>query len=308
MIRLHNITKRYGATTAVDQLTFEVKPGVVTGFLGPNGAGKTTTIRMILGLDRPTSGEVTVNGRSYRQSPAPPREVGAMLDAKAVQGGRTARQHLTWVARAGRIDFRRIDEMLDLVGLTDVADRKVGEFSLGMCQRLGIATAMLGDPEVLLFDEPANGLDPEGIRWVRSLFQNLAREGRTILVSSHLMSEMEETADHVLVIGRGRLIADANLHELTQANQRGKVRVSCPEPDRLKALLITEGATVQHESGALVVAGIHASRIGEIAAAHSIVLHELAPQRASLEATFMELTRNDVEFTGSPAFALEGVA
>ena len=216
MIEVNDVTRRYGDTIAVDHLSFAVKPGIVTGFLGPNGAGKTTTMRMILGLDSPTSGSVTVNGRPYREISAPMHQVGALLDAKAANGGHTAHQHLRWIARAGGISERRIGEVLELVGLSDVAGKRVGGFSLGMYQRLGIAAALLGDPQILIFDEPVNGLDPEGIRWIRSLLQRLASEGRTIFLSSHLMSEMEETADHIIVIGRGRLIADTSLAEFTQ--------------------------------------------------------------------------------------------
>jgi ABC-2 type transport system ATP-binding protein len=296
MISVNDVTKRYGSTVAVDRLSFEVKPGIVTGFLGPNGAGKTTTMRMILGLDHPASGSIQVAGQSYTSLPAPMHRVGALLDAKAIQGGRTARQHLAWLAKSAGLPRSRVDEVLDLVGLTDVAGRKVGGFSLGMSQRLGIATALLGDPEVLLFDEPVSGLDPEGIRWVRGLFRQLASEGRTIFVSSHLMSEMEETADHVLVIGRGRLIADASIAELTQGSTSSHVRVISPQASDLEPLLAGAGATVTRVDGALNVVGIDAPRVGELAAEHRIVLHELTPRRASLEAAFMELTKGSLEF------------
>lgn len=308
MIEVHEVMKRYGQTVAVDRLSFEVKPGIVTGFLGPNGAGKTTTMRMILGLDHPSAGSVTVNGRHYRDLPAPMQEVGSLLDAKAIQGGRTARQHLTWVAKAGGLPKQRVDEVLDIVGLTEVARRKVGGFSLGMSQRLGIATALLGDPEVLLFDEPVNGLDPEGIRWVRSLFQRLASEGRTIFVSSHLMSEMEETADHVIVIGRGRLIADASIAEFTQGSTSSHVRVVSPQAPELARLLEAAGGTVMPVDGALTVTGFDAPRVGELAAEHRIVLHELTPRRASLEAAFMELTQGSVEYQGSGAADAAAIA
>ncbi len=297
MIEVNEVTKRYGNTLAVDRLSFVVKPGIVTGFLGPNGAGKSTTMRMILGLDTPTSGSITVNGRPYRESPAPMREVGALLDAKAIQGNRTARQHLRWLAQAGGIPTSRVDEVLHLVGLTDVAGRKVGGFSLGMSQRLGIAGALLGDPGVLLFDEPVNGLDPEGIVWVRHLFKRLAAEGRTILVSSHLMSEMQETADHVIVIGRGRLIADMPVSELTARSSTSHVRVTSPRAADLKPLLESAGGSITTSTdGTLLVTGLGAPQVGEIAAANGIVLHELTPQRASLEAAFMELTRDSVEY------------
>src|SRR5690606_12250130 len=297
MIEVNDVTKRYGETVAVDRLSFVVKPGIVTGFLGPNGAGKSTTMRMILGLDTPTSGSITVNGRPYRESPAPMREVGALLDAKAIQGNRTARQHLRWLAQAGGIPTSRVDEVLHLVGLTDVAGRKVGGFSLGMSQRLGIAGALLGDPGVLLLYEPVNGLDPEGIVWVQHLFKRLAAEGRTILVSGHLMSEMQETAYHVIVIGRGRLIADMPVSELTARSSTSHVRVTSPRAADLKPLLEgAGGSSATSTDGTLLVAGLGAPQVGEIAAANGIVLHELTPQRASLEAAFMELTRDSVEY------------
>ena len=258
MIEVRDVTRRYGKTVAVDNLSFRVKPGIVTGFLGPNGAGKTTTMRMILGLDRPTSGAVTVNGRSYHNLPAPMQEVGALLDAKAIQGGRTARQHLRWMAKAGGLPGKRVDEVLDLVGLTDVADRMVGGYSLGMSQRVGIATALLGDPRILLFDEPVNGLDPEGVRWIRSLLQRLASEGRTIFLSSHLMSEMEETADQIVVIGRGRLIADASIADFTQRSASSHVRVVSPRAADLAPLLQQAGATVTSGADGLAVTGMEA--------------------------------------------------
>lgn len=297
MIEVQNLTKRYGDTLAVDQLSFSITPGVVTGFLGPNGAGKSTTMRIVLGLDHPTSGSATINGLSYRDMPAPMQEVGALLDAKAVHGGRSAYQHLHWLAQAGGIPKRRIDEVLDLVGLTDVAGRRVGGFSLGMSQRLGIAGALLGDPQTLLFDEPVNGLDPDGILWVRNLMKSLASQGRTIFVSSHLMSEMEETADHVIVIGRGRLIADASIAEFTQRSASSHVRVISPDASDLTPLLVGAGATVTpNGDGMLSVAGMEAASVGDIAAANNIRLHELSPRRASLEAAFMELTRESVEY------------
>ena len=298
MIALRELSKRFGDAVAVDRLTFDVKPGVVTGFLGPNGAGKSTTMRLILGLDNPTGGSVTVNGRSYRELPAPMREVGAVLDATAIHGKRSAYQHLRWLAQAGGIQASRIDEVLDLVGLSGVARKPVGAFSLGMHQRLGIAASLLGDPETLLFDEPANGLDPEGVLWVRTLLRRLASEGRTILVSSHLMSEMEETADHVLVIGRGRLLADMSIAELTDRGSKTQVRVVSPDSVRLAPLLLeqADGALSSNGDGALLVAGIEAARIGDIAAEHGLRLHELTPERASLEEAFMDLTRESVEY------------
>jgi ABC-2 type transport system ATP-binding protein len=302
MIEVNDVTKQYGDTVAVDHLSFAVQPGIVTGFLGPNGAGKTTTMRMILGLDRPTSGSVKVNGRPYQDLSAPMHEVGALLEAKAIQDGRTARQHLRWIARAGGLPASRVDEVLELVGLSEVANRKAGDFSLGMSQRLGIATALLGDPRILIFDEPVNGLDPEGIRWIRSLLQRLAVEGRTVLLSSHLMSEMEETADHILVIGRGRLIADTSIAAFTQRSAASHVRVVSPQAMELASLLTRAGATVTRGEGALTVTGIDAGRIGSLAAEHRIELHELTSRRASLETAFMELTQQSQEYqAGAPA-------
>jgi len=298
MIEVNDVTKRYGETLAVDHLSFAVKPGIVTGFLGPNGAGKTTTMRMILGLDNPSSGTVTVNGRCYRDIGAPMHQIGALLDAKAANGGHTARQHLGWIARAGGIPAGRVDEVLELVGLADVAGRRLGGFSLGMYQRLGIAAALLGDPETLIFDEPVNGLDPEGIRWIRNFLQCLASEGRTILLSSHLMSEMEATADHVIVIGRGRLIANTSIAAVTQQSASNHVRVVSPRSADLVPLLERAGATVNAEDDALIVTGIEAPAIGKVAAGHGLELHELSPRRASLEAAFMELTQGSQQYQG----------
>ena len=290
MIEVRELSKRYGDTVAVDRVSFDVRPGLVTGFLGPNGSGKSTTVRLILGLDRPTAGTATVHGRPYRQLAAPLREVGALLDAKAVHGNRSARLHLTWLARAGGIPVRRVDEVLDLVGLSAVAGRKVRGFSLGMSQRLGLAAALLGDPATLLLDEPVNGLDPDGIRQVRVLLRKLAAEGRTVLVSSHLMAEMEETADRILVIGNGRLAADTTLAELTREHGGGHVRVVSPEADRLSAVLAGLGGQVLTEfDGALDVAGLTAPRIGDAAAAAGIAVHELTPARGSLEDAFLDL-------------------
>ncbi len=306
MIRVRGLTKRYGATTAVDHLDFDVHPGVVTGFLGPNGAGKSTTMRMILGLDTPTAGTATVNGRRYRDLPAPTREVGSLLDPGAAHPGRTARAHLLWLARGASLPRRRVEEVLDLVGLASAAHRRVGGFSLGMRQRLGIAAALLGDPGVLLFDEPVNGLDPEGIRWIRGLLRDLAAEGRTVLVSSHLMSEMQATADHVLVIGRGRLIADVGVAELT-ARGSGGVRVAAADPAVLAAALAAEGAEVRAEDdGALLVGGLDAARVGEVALRRRIALRELTPRRASLEEAFMELTAASVQHRSGTTPVPEG--
>jgi ABC-2 type transport system ATP-binding protein len=297
VIEARKLTKRYGERVAVDGVSFTIRPGVVTGFLGPNGAGKSTTMRLVLGLDRPTGGSVTVAGRRYDQLPAPLREVGAVLDAGAIDGSRTARAHLRWLARAGGIDARRVGEVLELTGLGDVADKRAGGFSLGMSQRLGIAAALLGDPPVLLLDEPVNGLDPEGIRWVRTLMRNCAAEGRAVLVSSHLMSEMEATADHVLVIGRGRLLADMPMSEFRALGPGTHVRVVSPEPDRLGAALVQAGATLSTEpDGALHVVGIDNVTVAEVAARTGVLVHELTPQRASLEATFMEMTYDSVEY------------
>ena len=295
-IEVKDVTKRYGATVAVDHLSFTVRPGIVTGFLGPNGAGKTTTMRMLLGLDAPSSGEVTVDGRSYRSLPAPMHAVGALLDAKAAFGGHTAAQHLRWLAQAGGVPRRRVAEVLELVGLSDVAGRRVGGFSLGMYQRLGIAAALLGDPRILLFDEPVNGLDPEGIRWIRSFLQHLAAEGRTIFLSSHLMSEMEETADHIIVIGRGRLIADASIAAFTQGSTSSHVRVVSPQATALAALLERAGATVRSADGALTITGMEAPQIGRLAAEHNFELQELTTRRASLEVAFMELTETSQQY------------
>ncbi|MCB9482660.1 MAG: ABC transporter ATP-binding protein [Dehalococcoidia bacterium] len=305
MIEVQQLTKRYGDTAAVNDLSFTVQPGRVTGFLGPNGAGKSTTMRMILGLDTPTSGEVLVNGRPYRGITSPMREIGALLDPKAFHPKRTAYDHLRWIARAGGLPRTRVDEVLDIVGLADVANRKAGEFSLGMAQRLGIATALLGDPPILLLDEPVNGLDPEGIRWIRSLLQRLAREGRTVFLSSHLMSEMEETAEHIVVIGRGQLIADANIEDFTRNSTSSHVRVVSPRSSDLVPLLRQAGAAVVEAQEALTVTGVESGWIGRIAAEHGIELHELTPRRASLEAAFMELTGDSVEYRATAASTLE---
>jgi ABC-2 type transport system ATP-binding protein len=297
MIEARGLTKRYGETVAVDNLSFSVAPGKITGFLGPNGAGKTTTMRLILGLDRPTSGTVTIEGRPFRQVTQPMRQVGALLDAKALHGGRSAYNHLLCVAQSNNLPASRVKEVLALVGLTDVAKRRARGFSLGMGQRLGIAAALLGDPKILMFDEPVNGLDPEGILWIRNLMKALAAEGRTVFVSSHLMSEMENTADHLLVIGRGKLIADCTVDEFIASNSQLRVRVRTPQPDQLAKLVATAGGTA-HEpgDGSIVISGLEPSQVGDLAYENSVRLHELAPLQASLEQAFMELTASSVEF------------
>jgi ABC-2 type transport system ATP-binding protein len=303
MIEAHGLVKRYGSTMAVNDLSFSIRPGMVTGFLGPNGAGKTTTMRMILGLDAPTRGSVTVGGRSYRDLPAPMREVGALLDAKALHGGRRARDHLLCLAQSNGIPGSRVDEVLRTVGLEDVARRRAKGFSLGMGQRLGIASALLGDPAVLIFDEPVNGLDPDGIHWVRSLMRELAAEGRTVLVSSHLMSEMALTADHLLVIGKGRLIADASVDEFTRSSSQRSVHVRSPQATELAARCRQAGATVGAGTGpdVIEITGMDSAEVGRLAAAHGIALSELIPVRASLEEAFMELTRDSVEYQAAGA-------
>jgi ABC-2 type transport system ATP-binding protein len=297
MIVTRGLTKRYGQTTAVDNLSFTVSPGVVTGFLGPNGSGKSTTMRMILGLDRPDAGSALVGGCTYAELSWPLREVGALLDAKAFHPGRTARQHLRWLALSNEIPAARVDEVLDIVGLTSVADTRAGKFSLGMGQRLGIAGALLGDPGVLLFDEPVNGLDPEGIRWARHLLRGLAAEGRTVLVSSHLISEMALTAERLVVIGRGTLIAETSVDEFTSQHQAEAVRVVTPTPQLLVSALTRAGVRpAVEDDGGIVVTGVPSARIGEIAAEAALTLHELTPIRASLEDAFMELTSDSVEY------------
>ncbi|MEV5971371.1 ATP-binding cassette domain-containing protein [Streptomyces sp. NPDC051921] len=297
MIEVRDLTKRYGATIAVNSLDFTVRPGRVTGFLGPNGAGKSTTLRMVLGLHTPTSGSVTVSGRPFRDRPRGLRHVGALLDAGDVHGGRTARAHLGVLARSNRIAPSRVDEVLDEVGLTDAARRRVGGYSLGMRQRLGIAAALLGDPPVLIFDEPLNGLDPEGVKWVRGLFRRLAAEGRTVFVSSHLMSEMEHTADELVVVGRGELIAAESLKDFASRGTRASVTVGTPAAPELARLLLAEGAGVHEEdSGLLTVTGLSAARIGDLALDHRLPLHQLTPRTASLEEAFMELTADSVEY------------
>jgi ABC-2 type transport system ATP-binding protein len=322
MIEARDLTKSYGGKVAVDHLSFTVQPGRVTGFLGPNGAGKSTTMRLILGLDRAQSGSATIDGKAYSELPNPLRTVGALLEAKSVHPGRSARNHLLFLAQSQGLPARRVGEVLDLVGLRAVAGKRAGTFSLGMSQRLGIAAAMLGDPRVLLLDEPVNGLDPEGVLWIRNLMKFLASEGRTILVSSHLMNEMAVTADHLIVIGRGKLIADSATADVIARSSEQSVLVRTPDAARLTSLIEAEGGKVNPvaaatEPGAtadpapaLTVTGLAAPRIGELAASSSVVLHELSPQLASLEEAFMELTAGSLEFGehGAPGGPASGSA
>jgi ABC-2 type transport system ATP-binding protein len=300
VIEARALTKVYGEKRAVDDLSFTVRPGIVTGFLGPNGSGKSTTMRLILGLDRPTSGSVTVNGKPYREHAAPLHEVGALLEARSVHTGRSAVNHLLALARTHGIPRRRVDELIELVGLHDVARKRAGQFSLGMGQRLGIAAALLGDPQTVMLDEPVNGLDPEGIHWIRNLLKRLAAEGRTVFVSSHLMSEMSQTADHLIVIGRGRLIADTGVREFVGRASKRLVRVRTPQPTLLAEQLAAPEVVVEpQDDGSLEVAGLTAEQVGEAAAEARIVLHELTPHEASLEEAFMELTRGELEFAAA---------
>jgi ABC-2 type transport system ATP-binding protein len=305
MIEVRGLTKRYGAKVAVNDLTFGIEPGRVTGFLGPNGAGKTTTMRLILGLDYADAGSVSVDGKPYRDLAYPMREVGALLDAKAVHGGRSAYNHLLCLAQTNNLPKSRVGEVLDLVGLSEVARKRSKGFSLGMSQRLGIAATMLGDPKVLMFDEPVNGLDPEGILWIRNLMKALAAEGRTVFVSSHLMSEMEHTADSLIVIGRGKLIADCTMKEFIARSSGTSVRVRTPSPDQLVLAIAAKGGTATADSdGTLVVRGMTPEAVGDIAFENEIRLHELSLIRASLEEAFMELTADSVEYhAGVPAAA-----
>ncbi|AWW37499.1 multidrug ABC transporter ATP-binding protein [Streptomyces sp. AS58] len=297
MIEVEGLTKRYGEKVAVNGLTFTVRPGIVTGFLGPNGAGKSTTMRMMLGLDRPTAGDVRIDGRHYARLRDPLKYIGALLDAKAVHGGRTAFNHLLCLAQSNGIPTSRVREVLDTVGLTAVARQKAKGFSLGMGQRLGIAGALLGDPRILMFDEPVNGLDPEGIHWIRTLMKSLAAQGRTVFVSSHLMSEMALTADHLVVIGQGRLLADLSMPDFIARNSRAYIRIRTPQPERLRDVLHGAGVTVvETGDGAFEVEGGKPEPIGELAAEHRIVLHELSPRQASLEEAFMRLTAESVEY------------
>jgi ABC-2 type transport system ATP-binding protein len=306
MIEAQALTKQFGAKTAVDQVSFTVKPGMVTGFLGPNGAGKTTTMRMIVGLDRPTSGRVTINGSRYADLKAPLREVGILLDAKAVHPGRTARAHLLAIGATHGIGRRRVDEVIGLTGLDAVAGKRVKGFSLGMGQRLGIAAALLGDPKTLILDEPVNGLDPEGVIWVRTLARHLAGEGRTVFLSSHLMSEMAQTADHLIVLGRGRVIADAPVADIVALAQGTAVRVRTPDAARFEPVLTAASAAVtvsDIEPGLLQVNGLAASRIGELASQERVVLHELSPLAGSLEDAYLSLTRDEVEYVAGTVHA-----
>jgi ABC-2 type transport system ATP-binding protein len=307
LIEARDLTKRFGDKLAVDHLTFSVQPGRVTGFLGPNGAGKSTTMRLILGLDRPQAGTATIGGLAYAHLVKPLETVGALLEARSLHTGRSARNHLLFLAQTQGLPPRRVDEVLELVGLRDVARKRAGGFSLGMMQRLGIAVAMLGNPRVLMLDEPANGLDPEGIRWVRTLMQQLAAEGRTIFVSSHLMSEMAVTADYLVVIGKGKLIADCSTKEFIEQSSEQSVLVRTPDGDRLRDLITAEGGHAKPESdgakpeesdgaASMIVTGLPARRIGELAASSAVVLHELSPRLASLEEAFMELTADSVEY------------
>jgi ABC-2 type transport system ATP-binding protein len=297
VIEANGLTKDCGPKRAVDGLSFTVRPGIVTGFLGPNGSGKSTTMRLILGLDRPNAGDVKVNGKHYREHAAPLHEVGALLEARSIHTGRSAYDHLLALAQTHGIPRRRVDELIDLVGLHEVARKRAGQFSLGMGQRLGIASALLGDPSTLLLDEPSNGLDPEGMRWIRNLLKGLAGEGRTVFVSSHLMSEMALMADHLIVIGRGRLVATTSVEEFVRRASKNLVRVRSPQAAELRELVLGPDVTVESsERGQLEIGGLTAAQIGEAAAARGLVLHELTPMQASLEDAFMDLTRDTVEF------------
>ena len=296
MIEVRNLTKRFGARTAVDDLSFTVQPGVVTGFLGPNGAGKSTTMRLVLGLDRADGGSALINGRPYDQSRSPLREVGALLDAKDVHGGRSAYNHLLALAQSNGISKTRVGEVLEMVGIDSVAGQRIKGFSLGMSQRLGIASTMLGDPGVLMFDEPVNGLDPAGILWIRDFMRSLASQGRTVLVSSHLMSEMAVTADHLIVIGRGRLLADVSTKNFIAQSSTNTVRVKTPQRSDLARLLTDRGVTVVEVDGYLQVSAMGCAEIGDLAAEHRLTIHELFEERASLEGAFMEMTKDSVEY------------
>ncbi len=297
MIEAHHLTKRYGTTVAVDGVSFAVQPGRVTGFVGPNGAGKSTTMRMILGLDAPSSGSVQINGKPYRALTDPLRSVGALLDAGAIVGGRSAANHLKWLADSNGIQRRRVGEVLDLVGLSDVAGRRLGTFSLGMNQRLGIAAALLGDPETVILDEPVNGLDPDGIVWIRNLMKSLATEGRTVFLSSHLMSEMAQTADHLIVIGRGRIIADTSTDEFINQNASAGVRVRAIEQTELADAVKQSGGGVESRAdGALLVTGLDCIAVGGLARANDITLFELGAHGASLEEAFFDLTRDETDY------------
>jgi ABC-2 type transport system ATP-binding protein len=307
MIDVTDVTKRYGSTTAVRDLTFSVRPGIVTGFLGPNGSGKSTTMRLILGLDAPDSGHTLVNGKPYREHPAPLGEVGALLEARSVHTGRSAHNHLLALAQTHGIGRARVRDLIEMVGLAEVANKRAGTFSLGMGQRLGIASALLGDPHTVMLDEPVNGLDPEGIQWVRNLLKRLAGEGRTVFVSSHLMSEMAQTAEHLVVIGRGQLIADMGVDEFVRSASKHSVRVRSPQVTRLTELIAGPEVTIEPvEPSVVEIRGVGSEEVGRTAAEHGIVLHELTPQQASLEEAFMELTRDSLQFhTGGSESATE---
>jgi ABC-2 type transport system ATP-binding protein len=308
MIEAHNLSKRYGGKLAVDHLSFTVSPGTVTGFLGPNGAGKSTTMRLLVGLDRPDTGHASIGGRPYRDLADPLRTVGALLEAKAAHSGRTARDHLLCLAQTQGLPPERVDRVISMAGLNAVARKRVGGFSLGMGQRLGIAAALLGDPGVLILDEPVNGLDPEGVLWIRNLMKRLAADGRTVLVSSHLMNEMAVTADHLIVIGQGRLLADCPTAEFIDRNSKPQVLVKTSGAAQLTQLVTSEGARVRHNgTDVLTVTGLPAPRIAELAAAARIVVYELTPQRASLEEAFLEMTAGRLEF-GAPGSSAHGGA
>jgi ABC-2 type transport system ATP-binding protein len=308
MIEANHLTKRYGKTVAVNEVSFTVRPGQVTGFLGPNGAGKSTTMRLILGLDTPSSGEVRVDGKPYHQLADPLRSVGALLDAKAIVGGRSAASHLTWLADSNGIARSRVREVLEIVGLSEVAGRRVGTFSLGMSQRLGIAAALLGDPQTVMFDEPINGLDPEGILWIRNLMKSLASEGRTVFLSSHLMSEMAQTADHLVVIGRGRIIADAGTEEFINRHTASSVRVRAVQQTELAEALTQRGALIEcGPGGAMIVTGLDSAAIGAAASAHGVTLVELAPLGSSLEEAYFDLTKDQTDYrAGQLVDAIKG--
>ena len=297
MIEVQNLTKRYGETLAVDGLSFHVEPGRVTGFLGPNGAGKSTTMRAMVGLDRPTSGQVLIDGQRYEQLTQPLRKVGVLLEAKALHGGRTAYGHLLGLARSNRIPDSRVTEVLETVGLTSAAKKRAGGFSLGMGQRLGVAAALLGDPQVLLFDEPVNGLDPEGILWIRELMKRLAGEGRTVFVSSHLMSEMALTAEHLIVIGQGRLLADTSVEDFIDRNSRSYIHIRTPEPEKMRDLLAAEGIRVDDgPDGVIEAVGTTLETVGSLASKNQVTVYEISPRTASLEEAFMQLTADSVDF------------
>ncbi|WP_181767463.1 ABC transporter ATP-binding protein [Streptomyces albidus (ex Kaewkla and Franco 2022)] len=297
MIEVQKLTKRYGETLAVDGLSFHVEPGRVTGFLGPNGAGKSTTMRAMVGLDRPTSGQVLIDGQRYEQLPRPLCKVGVLLEAKALHGGRTAHGHLLGLARSNRIPDKRVDEVLETVGLSSAAKKRAGGFSLGMGQRLGVAAALLGDPQVLLFDEPVNGLDPEGILWIRELMKKLAGEGRTVFVSSHLMSEMALTAEHLIVIGQGRLLADTSVEDFIERNSRSYIHIRTPEPEKMRDLLASEGIRVDDgPDGVIEAVGTTLETVGSLASKNQLTVYEISPRTASLEEAFMQLTGDSVEF------------